>query len=171
MAILFKSTGANQREAHILAVHVKCRIRTDDDLIQVAASIARNELTDAWTRNSMATTTKWLLVLSRHDDVTNHLPTCIVLLYQGTYRLLHNPSLVALGLFSGGIRHGLQLALITLLWLVGLKASIASCRYALWAHVTVGNFVYQRTLTVPLHSPNGRRLPAVRDVQGDCERV
>ena len=25
--------------------------------------------------------------------------------------------------------------------------------------------------TVPLHSPNGRQVPAVRAVQGDCERV
>ena len=31
--------------------------------------------------------------------------------------------------------------------------------------------VSQRPLTVPLYSPNGRQLPAVRTVQGDCERV
>ena len=30
--------------------------------------------------------------------------------------------------------------------------------------------VFQRSLTVPLHSPNGRQMPAVRAVQGDCER-
>ena len=29
----------------------------------------------------------------------------------------------------------------------------------------------QIPLTVPLHSPNGRQMPAVRVVQGDCERV
>ena len=27
------------------------------------------------------------------------------------------------------------------------------------------------TLTVPLHSPNGRQMPAISAVQGDCERV
>ena len=31
--------------------------------------------------------------------------------------------------------------------------------------------VFQRPLTVPLHSPNGRQMPAVRVVQGDCEGV
>ena len=30
---------------------------------------------------------------------------------------------------------------------------------------------FQTPLTVPLHSPNGRQMPAVRAVQGDCERV
>ena len=31
--------------------------------------------------------------------------------------------------------------------------------------------VFQRALTVPFHSPNSRHMPAVRAVQGDCERV
>ena len=31
--------------------------------------------------------------------------------------------------------------------------------------------VIQRPLTVPLHCPNGRRKPAVRAVQRDCETV
>ena len=30
---------------------------------------------------------------------------------------------------------------------------------------------FQTPVTVPLHSPNGRQMPAVRAVQGDCERV
>ena len=31
--------------------------------------------------------------------------------------------------------------------------------------------IFQRPLTVPLHSPDGRHLPAVRAMQGDCETV
>ena len=31
--------------------------------------------------------------------------------------------------------------------------------------------IFQRPLTVPLHSPDGRQMPAVSAVQGDCERV
>ena len=39
-------------------------------------------------------------------------------------------------------------------------------------HMNGGNFHYfQMPLTVPLHSPNGRPLPAISAVQGDCERV
>ena len=30
---------------------------------------------------------------------------------------------------------------------------------------------FLRPLTVPLNSPNGRQMPAIRAVQGDCERV
>ena len=37
---------------------------------------------------------------------------------------------------------------------------------------TVGiSIIFQRPLTVPLHSPDGRQLPAVRAVQGDCGSV
>ena len=31
--------------------------------------------------------------------------------------------------------------------------------------------VFQRPLTVPLHNPNGRQMPAISAVQGDCESV
>ena len=31
--------------------------------------------------------------------------------------------------------------------------------------------VFCKALTVPLHSPNGRQMPAIKAVQGDCERV
>ena len=39
--------------------------------------------------------------------------------------------------------------------------------------MTGGNFhrFSRATVTVPLHSPSGRQMPAVRAVQGDCERV
>ena len=40
--------------------------------------------------------------------------------YPSGHRLLHSPSVVAVGL-SVSIRHGLKLAGITLLWLVGQK--------------------------------------------------
>ena len=31
--------------------------------------------------------------------------------------------------------------------------------------------VFQTPVKVPSHCPNGRQLPALRAVQGDCERV
>ena len=31
--------------------------------------------------------------------------------------------------------------------------------------------IFQRPLTVPLHNPNSRQMPAVRSVQGDWERI
>ena len=33
------------------------------------------------------------------------------------------------------------------------------------------SIIFQRPLTVSLHSPYGRQMPAIRAVQGDCERV
>ena len=33
------------------------------------------------------------------------------------------------------------------------------------------SIVFQKPLTVTLQSPNGRHLPAIRAVQGDCETV
>ena len=50
-------------------------------------------------------------------------------------------------------------------------------RLPLWqwimcAPTTGGNLhPFQRQLTFPLHSPNGRQMPAATAVQGDCERV
>ena len=39
-------------------------------------------------------------------------------------------------------------------------------------HHLVGiSTIFQKPLTVPLHSPNGRHLLAIRAVQGDCEIV
>ena len=51
-----------------------------------------------------------------------------------------------------------------LLWLAGLDISCYCLnRNGLWFRVTGGNFHrFQRALTIPLHSPNGRQMPAVR---------
>ena len=46
----------------------------------------------------------------------------------------------------------------------------APVHYGLRGSVGIPN-VFQTQVTVPLHSPNSRQLPAVRVVQGDCERV
>ena len=68
--------------------------------------------------------------------------------------------------------HGLQLAGITLSWLVGLNIHgdclVPYC--IMWPAVGIPT-VFQTPVTVPLRSPNGRQMPAVRAVQGDCERV
>ena len=67
---------------------------------------------------------------------------------------------------SWGSRHGLQLSGITHLWLVGLNID--------WDFIvpycTMGSRDQWKFLpvTVPVHSPNGRHLPAVRAVQKDC---
>ena len=61
------------------------------------------------------------------------------------------------------------------LWLVDLNIDWNKP----WFHWILGNYgltwlvgittVFHMPLTIPLHSPNGR--PAIRVVQGDCERV
>ena len=63
------------------------------------------------------------------------------------------------------------------LWLVDLNIDWETRRL----HWILGNYgltwpvgispVFQTPLTVPLHSPNGREMPVVRSVQGDCETV
>ena len=73
-------------------------------------------------------------------------------------------------------------AILTFLRQRGIRHASQRCRLCdwrlgdtwdvLWAHVTGWNFHrVQRSLTVPSHSPNGRQMPAVGAVQGDCERV
>ena len=63
------------------------------------------------------------------------------------------------------------------LWLADLNIDWETRRL----HWILGNYgltwpmgispVFQTPLTVPLHSPNGREMPVVRSVQGDCETV
>ena len=57
---------------------------------------------------------------------------------------------------------------------LGPSASVKLvCCYVSWDHV-IGDYFYhisEAKLTVFLYSPNGRHLPAVRAVQGDCETV
>ena len=93
---------------------------------------------------------------------------------QTSARLLHSHSLVAKGLSVPGvwdIRHGLQLAGITLLWLVGLNIDwdFAPLHYGLTWPVGIPT-VFHTPVTVPMHSSN-LAIPAVRVVQGDCEIV
>ena len=66
-----------------------------------------------------------------------------------------------------------QMAGNILLWLAGLNIvwDWHSCK-GLWACVTCGDFHhFSEANDCPLHSPEGRQMPAVRAVQGDCERV
>ena len=69
-----------------------------------------------------------------------------------------------------GMRHGLWLAVFPAVWLAGqnIDRRIHNKRYTLLAGIST---VLQRPVAVPLHSPNGRQMPAVRAVQGDCGRV
>ena len=72
------------------------------------------------------------------------------------------------------MRHGLPLAGIS-------SFVIGWSRYTHQLHWILGNYglkqlviisnIFQTPLTVPLHSPNGRQMPAISAVQGDCEIV
>ena len=87
-------------------------------------------------------------------------------------RLLHRPRLMAVGLSECyetwppiGWHHHFVIAWYKFrLGLPHLLCIMGSCD--LWEFVP-----FYRPLTAPLHSPNGRQMPAIRAVQGDCERV
>ena len=91
----------------------------------------------------------------------------------GVGRLLHNPNLAAIGL-SVGYETWPSIAwhhtFVIGLWKyrLGLPQSAMDCGLKIPVGIPT---ILQRPLTVPLHSPNGRLLPAVRAVQGDCEIV
>ena len=83
-------------------------------------------------------------------------------------RLLNSPSGVSVGLRT-----------VTGMWDLKLTGSIGpdivwdflSCN-GLWScDRREFSLFFQRPLTIPMHGCNGRQLPAVRAVQGDCERV
>ena len=59
------------------------------------------------------------------------------------------------------------------MWLAGLNIDWdCLCHNVSWAHVTGWNFNhFSHAPDSPLHSPNGREMPAVGVVQGDCETV
>ena len=88
-------------------------------------------------------------------------------------RLLHSPSPVAIGLPVGyetrppiDWHHAFVIGWSK--YKLGLPS--APLHYGLTWPVGIPT-VFQTSVTVPLHCPNGRQLPAVRAVQGDCERV
>ena len=86
-------------------------------------------------------------------------------------RLLHNPNLVATGLSVGyetwpPIGWHCPFGIGWTKYILGSPS--APLHYGLTWPVGIPT-VFQTPVTVPLHSPNGR--PAVRAVQGDCERV
>ena len=89
------------------------------------------------------------------------------------YRLLHSLSLVAIGLSVGyetwpsiGWHHAFVIGWSR--YRLGLPSTLL--HYGLTWPVGIPN-ILQTPVRVPLLSPNGRHLPAVRTVQGDCERV
>ena len=93
--------------------------------------------------------------------------------FNGSNRLLHSPNLASVGLSVG---HD-EISLIgcvggyEIVWSNCRLGKLLTC-IALQNHVVVGIFIiFQRPLTVPLHSPYGRQMPAVKVVQGDCDRV
>ena len=91
-----------------------------------------------------------------------------------TDRLLHSPSLVAIGLSVGydetwpPIGWNLPFVIGWSKERFGLPS--APLHYGLTWPVGIPT-VFQTPVTVPLHCLNGRQLPAVRAVQRDCERV
>ena len=86
-------------------------------------------------------------------------------------RLLHSLSLVAIGLNLNGVwdigwHHPFVIGWSK--YRLGLPS--APLNYGLMWPVWIPT-VWQAPVTVSLHCPNGRQLPAVRAVQWDCERV
>ena len=82
-------------------------------------------------------------------------------------RLLHSPILLAIGL-SLEYETWPSVADITLLWLAG---KIPLLQRIMGSSGRLEFTPSKKPLTVPLRSPYGRQMPAVRAVQGDCERV
>ena len=69
--------------------------------------------------------------------------------------------------------HQILLAGFTFLWLAGLNIGwitpvVMDCGIMWQVGIST---IFHRPLTVPLHSLNGRQMPAIRAVQGDCEWV
>ena len=84
-------------------------------------------------------------------------------------RLLHSPSLLAIWLSVG-----YETRLVSPFEIGWSKYSLglpsAPLHYGLKWPVGIPT-VFQTLAIVPLHCPDGRQVPAVRAVQGDCERV
>ena len=88
-------------------------------------------------------------------------------------RLLHSPSLVAIGLSVGYETWppiGWHLPFVIGWSEDRLGLPSAPLHYGLKWPVGIPT-AFQTSVTVLLHCPNGRQLPTVRAVQGDCERV
>ena len=88
--------------------------------------------------------------------------------YPHKYRLLRSPSLVAIWLLVGYETWPHPFVIGYCKYKFGLPN--APLHYGLTWPVGIP-IVFQTLVTVPLHSPDSRRMPAVRAVQGDCERV
>ena len=85
-------------------------------------------------------------------------------------RLLHSPSLVALGL-SGEYETWPPIGWHCHFVIGQSKYNVVIASVVIsWNRWEFPPY-FQRALTVPLRSPNGRQMPAVRAVQGGCERV
>ena len=65
------------------------------------------------------------------------------------------------------MRHGLQSVGIALFWLAGLNIDWGILGWREYGD----SHSFPKPLAVPLYSLNGRQMPAVKAVQGDCEKV
>ena len=104
-----------------------------------------------------------MVMLSHHCLEQQHVPV----------RLLYSPSMVAIGLSVRyetwpltGWHHAFVIGWSK--YRLGLPS--APLHYGLMWPVGTPT-IFQTPVTVPLHSPNGRQMPAIRAVQWDCERV
>ena len=93
-------------------------------------------------------------------------------LHRERFRMLHSPSLVAIFLGGGTVSAIWQLVSPFCNWWckygLGLLCVAMHCGITWLVGIPT---VFLRPLTVPLHSPNGTQMPAVRAVQEDCETV
>ena len=88
-------------------------------------------------------------------------------------RLLHSPNRVAVGLSVWyetwppiGWHHPAVISWSR--YRLGLPRVAMHCGFMWLVGIAT---VFHRSLTVSLHNPNGRQMPVIRAVQGDCERV
>ena len=93
------------------------------------------------------------------------------------YRLLHSPNLMVIGLSVrlsvGAWDMASNLLALPFLWLVGLNIDwdcpMPHCIMASPHQWEFPSFLPQWQ-TAPLHSHNGRKMPVIRAMQGNCER-
>ena len=84
-------------------------------------------------------------------------------------RLLHSHNLLAVAL---SVEHGTWPSVACVVSCMNGLSKYWLVNYHIQCIMNLGiTTIFQRSLTVSLHSPNGRQMPAIRAVQGDCERV
>ena len=144
--------------SHCCKILMPAKLSAQTNLCWITAEI--------WTRGSRQYFKHW------SDHVNGSVYTTFGTWVWISIRLLHSLSLVAIGLSVGyetwpliGWHHPFVIG-----WKDRFGLPSASLHYRLMWPVGIPT-IFQTSVTVPLHCPKGRQLPAIRAVQWDCERV